>query len=484
MVGVRIDGKDLTVPAGTTLLKVAQLADIDIPTLCHAEGFKPQTTCMVCVVRVEGIARLLPACSTHVRGGEIIHSNSPEVLAARRANLELLLSEHAGDCEAPCHIACPAGTRIPQMLRAIRDGDLTTAAEIAAADLTLPRTLAHICPAPCTKVCRRGRSDTPVSIPFLHSHLPTGEISPAVPPIGKSVCVAGSGPAGLSAAATLLNAGITCTVIERNQVPGGGLLTATAADATAQETLAEEIKNISSRPNITFRYGEEIKTEQQITTLLTTHDAVILACGATNVSSLARDRVYSAATAQGAKLAVRSIAAGRRIAQSLLRAWDLLPPEEPFFNSRLGSLDDAEMQVFLKETPAVAKKQTHPADTSHLSQEAARCLHCDCRGLDTCRLRKLAAQFGLKSSPQPLPRRRRVQRNETHPAGLVYESGKCILCGLCVALAEHRGDPLAMMHRGFAAQVAPALTDSLNEAIGSAAQDYAALCPTGAMELP
>jgi NADPH-dependent glutamate synthase beta subunit-like oxidoreductase len=111
---------------------------------------------MVCVVEDTARGRLLPACAAKAEAGMVIETDSETVHNARRAVLELLLSEHQGDCEAPCERACPAGLNIPLMLRCLMRGDQEAAQALARRALVLPATLGRVCTAPCEAGCRRG----------------------------------------------------------------------------------------------------------------------------------------------------------------------------------------------------------------------------------------------------------------------------------------------------------------------------------------
>ncbi|MFH1747985.1 MAG: 2Fe-2S iron-sulfur cluster-binding protein, partial [Planctomycetota bacterium] len=114
---VTIDNREVEVPAGSTVLDAAEQLGIEIPTLCYLKGYAPNTTCMVCVVKREDTGRFVPACATRVEDGMRVSSATDEVRQARRTALELLLSDHVGDCRAPCQYACPFNTDIPSMLR-------------------------------------------------------------------------------------------------------------------------------------------------------------------------------------------------------------------------------------------------------------------------------------------------------------------------------------------------------------------------------
>ena len=88
MIRAKIDGRDMHVPRGTTVLEAARGLGIDIPTLCHREGMGPSTSCFVCVVKVVGRERLLPACALRVEQDMEVVTDSEELRAARRMALE------------------------------------------------------------------------------------------------------------------------------------------------------------------------------------------------------------------------------------------------------------------------------------------------------------------------------------------------------------------------------------------------------------
>ena len=98
MVTLTIDKKTVTVPEGTTILEAARSAKIDIPTLCYLKGINEIGACRLCMVEVEGHARLVPSCDSAVAEGMVVYTNSPRVREARRVNLRLLLSQHDTKC--------------------------------------------------------------------------------------------------------------------------------------------------------------------------------------------------------------------------------------------------------------------------------------------------------------------------------------------------------------------------------------------------
>ncbi len=94
-----INGKTIEAPDGASILDTARSVGIHIPTLCFLEKREPIGACRVCLVEIEGARTLSAACSTPVMNGMVIKTNSPRVRAARRQVVELILSEHDGNCQ-------------------------------------------------------------------------------------------------------------------------------------------------------------------------------------------------------------------------------------------------------------------------------------------------------------------------------------------------------------------------------------------------
>ena len=98
MVKLTIDGTELQVKDGTTILDAALQAGIHIPTLCYLKKLNKIGACRVCMVEVEGNSKLVTACNTRASEGMIVHTNSPKVRKTRKINVELILSQHDSNC--------------------------------------------------------------------------------------------------------------------------------------------------------------------------------------------------------------------------------------------------------------------------------------------------------------------------------------------------------------------------------------------------
>jgi ferredoxin len=187
------------------------------------------------------------------------------------------------------------------------------------------------------------------------------------------------------------------------------------------------------------------------------------------------------------RLAVRAVADGKAAAESIRQY--LTPGQvvgaERVFNSRMGKLQEGEMELFLRSASAEARRKPS-GDTGGFTVEEAiaeslRCLHCDCRKPDACLLRQCAQVFDARQSRYKADRRCFVQRTE-HP-DIIYEPGKCISCGICIriALAHKEKLGLTFVGRGFDVRVTVPFDATLAEGLQVAAAQCVQACPTGAL---
>ena len=102
-VALRIDGREVTVPAGTSVMRAAALAGIDIPKLCATDSLAAFGSCRVCLVEIEGQRGTPASCTTPVAEGMAVCTQSPRLATLRRNVVELYISDHPLDC-----LTCPA----------------------------------------------------------------------------------------------------------------------------------------------------------------------------------------------------------------------------------------------------------------------------------------------------------------------------------------------------------------------------------------
>ena len=291
-VTLTIDGRRVSVEPGTTVLGAAQWLGIRIPTMCHVPGIEPAASCFVCAVQIEGRRTLSPACAMPVSEGMAVTTDSGDVRTARKMALELLLSDHAGECVAPCAARCPAGLDIPGFVYGIATGDNRRAMEVIAERLALPGSLGRICPRLCEEGCRRCDLDQGLAIGALHRYAADRDTAAAAPytpacapATGKSVAIVGAGPAGLAAAWYLLRKGHACTLFDAHPQPGGMLRYGIPAYRLPKDTLDAEIDAIR-RLGGRFRMGTRWGTKFTLGELRKQHDAVFLAIGAQRAQGL------------------------------------------------------------------------------------------------------------------------------------------------------------------------------------------------------
>ena len=292
MVTLTIDNRQVSVERGATVLEAARRLGIRIPTLCHVQGLEPVSSCFVCAVQIEGRRGFSPSCALPAADGMVVTTASTDVRKARRMSLELLLSDHAGDCVAPCAATCPAGLNIPGFMKEIARHDIPRAMEVISQRLALPGALGRICPRLCEQQCRRLDYDQGLAIGALHRFVADeerGAKHPYVPPrcadTGKAVAIVGAGPAGLAAAFYLLQMGHRVTVFDAKEKPGGMLRYAIPAHRLPKDALDAEI-GVIEKLGVEFRMGQRWGQDFRLADLGKSHDAVFLAIGAQRAQEL------------------------------------------------------------------------------------------------------------------------------------------------------------------------------------------------------
>jgi NADH-quinone oxidoreductase subunit G len=98
LVTFTVDGRQLQSEKGTLLINAAKQAGIEIPAFCYYDGLSLQAACRMCLVEIEKMPKLQPACTMPVAEGMVVHTDSEQVKAARKGMLELLLANHPLDC--------------------------------------------------------------------------------------------------------------------------------------------------------------------------------------------------------------------------------------------------------------------------------------------------------------------------------------------------------------------------------------------------
>ena len=281
-----INGTEVLANIGDTVLTAAKNAGIEIPTLCHHESVKVFGACGVCVVEAEGSPKLLRACSAKVSEGMVINTESERVVKARKVALELLMSDHIGDCVAPCSLNCPAGTDCQGYIKAIAEGNDSKAVEIIKEKLPLPASIGRVCPHPCETNCRRKLVEEPMSIAFLKYFAADNDMkseNPFKPVVaestGKTVAVIGGGPAGLTAAYFLALKGHKVTIFDAMPKMGGMLRYGIPEYRLPKAVLDKEIEQIESL-GVEMKNNVKIGKDIAFADIRNDFDATLVAIGA------------------------------------------------------------------------------------------------------------------------------------------------------------------------------------------------------------
>ena len=513
MIQITIDHKIIEVEEGTRVVTAARQAGIEIPTMCHDDRLEHFTSCMLCMVKDAVTHRMFPSCSVFATQGMDIITEDDELKETRQVALELLLSEHVGDCEAPCQITCPAHMNIPLMNRLLAAGKFEEALKVVKKDIALPAVLGRICPAPCESACRRKSIDGAVSICLLKRSAGDHDVH-YVPEValssGSMVAIIGAGPSGLSAAYYLQQQGHQCVVFEKNALPGGSLLTAYSDELLPKDILKKEISLIEEA-GVTFELNHPIYHEE-FNRMLQVFDSVLIACGKEEkdlsawgielsptgikvekkIFQTSIEKVFATGNAvKPIKLAIQSLGQGKEAAFSVDQFLNkqVITGEPERFNSRFGKLFDTEYSEYLKESVPYSRvdpsgSKANGFTDEEVKREAARCLHCDCRKLDSCKLRQYAELYAANQKHFAYDERKAIQKhiqNET----VIYEPAKCIKCGICVRLTSKYKEKygLAFIGRGFDVVIDVPFNEDLKQGLTETAEMVANACPTGALSL-
>jgi NADH dehydrogenase/NADH:ubiquinone oxidoreductase subunit G len=343
---IKIDNREVEVPEGTTILEAAALTGYSIPTMCHMNGVPHYSSCMACLVKDKVKNSYIPSCSASAQEGMDIDVSGDEVIEIRKKAVELLLSEHRAECEAPCRVVCPAGYNIPLMNRHLSSGNTDSAFTLVAEEMGSGELNCVNCKAFCENACRRKKIDEAVTIRKTRLYI------------------------------------------------------------------AGEIKRLGLVKDKAVPRIERIKG----------------------------------------------------------------------FSSRTGRLENDEQNEWLKECPGDLKRYKEISAAGDAVSEAAACMHCDCRALDDCRLRKLAETLNVKD-PSGKVVNAPVSKKINHQTGLIFENAKCIKCGLCVRTCDDSAEEpaLCFIERGFVSIISEPIGFSFDEVLIKQSEKAASVCPTGAL---
>ena len=283
---LNIDDREVLGLPGQTILEVAKENNIFIPTLCYDERAEIYGSCGICVVEVEGSPKLFKACATEIAQNMIIKTDTERVRESRKTNLELLLSNHNGDCKAPCSLGCPANTDCQGYVGLIANGLHKAALKLVKDKIPLPASIGRVCPHHCESDCRRGLVEESISIKELKRFVGDRDLNsdnPYIPeiskPTGKSVAIIGGGPAGLSASYFLAQKGHDVTIIDAMPKLGGMLRYGIPEYRLPKEILQKEI-DLIAKMGVKMQTNTKVGVDLSFEAIKNKYDAVLMTIGA------------------------------------------------------------------------------------------------------------------------------------------------------------------------------------------------------------
>ena len=292
MIPCTIDGETAEFPEGSTILDAARSRGIEIPTLCEHKELKPFSSCLLCVVELEGKANLVSSCATPLMAGMKIKTRSPRVVEARKMALDLLVSDHWGDCSPPCRDACPGGVQIRSFVGDLAIGHDREAIEQIKDQLPIPASLGRVCPRPCEEACRRNLKEGPVNICHLKRYAADVDLASEVPYVpskapatGRNIAVVGLGPGGISCAYHLLRRGHDVTLFDAHEKPGGMLRYGIPSYRLPRDVIDGEVR-ILEELGAKFKYSTSLGRDVTLKELRGEYDAVFLAIGAQDATKM------------------------------------------------------------------------------------------------------------------------------------------------------------------------------------------------------
>ncbi len=284
---IKINGEEYEVDPSQTILEACRENGIFIPTLCEVEEIKePFGGCRVCLteVKTDQGKSVTTSCDTPVQDGMEVRTNTEEVQKGRKMALELLLSEHVGDCVAPCSIECPASLDVQGYLAHIANGRPIEAVKLIKEKTPLAASLGRACFAPCEDECRRQLVEEPIAIRQMKQYAAEKDLkdpwTPEIPEeTDKSIGIVGGGPAGLTAAYFLRLEGHSVKIYDAMPELGGMMRYGIPNYRLPNDILRQEINwilDLGIEKENNTKIGEDIPLEE----IRSNHDAVLMATGA------------------------------------------------------------------------------------------------------------------------------------------------------------------------------------------------------------
>ncbi|MDW7728708.1 MAG: FAD-dependent oxidoreductase [Bacillota bacterium] len=312
---ISINGNKIMADKGSNLLETALQNGFDIPHLCYDPRIKPFGSCRLCFVDTGGTRGPVAACGTVVEEGMNVITDNEQLFELRKTALELLLSEHCGDCIAPCQQACPAHIDIQGYIALLDRKENKKAADLIKEKMPLPSICGRVCPRFCEAECRRNMVDEPVNICDLKRFAGDFDLEmidsyrPYVAADSdKKIAVVGGGPAGLTAAYYLALKGHQVTLFDSGPRLGGMMRYGIPEYRLPKALLDKEIDLIADLCH-EVRLGEVLGKDFTIDDLVNQYDAVFLGLGCQSAQGMGLENEDKPGILKGIDF-LRSVAEG------------------------------------------------------------------------------------------------------------------------------------------------------------------------------
>lgn len=280
---IKLNSDEIEFPEKTTILDFLRQENKHIPAVCKMKELDPYGSCRLCLVDVNN--RVLPACSTYPRENDTVQTSSNDIIEIRKSALELMLSDHVGDCLGPCVWGCPTHSQVQNYLALLANGKYHESVSLMKKDYILPAALGRVCPAFCERDCRRHLVDDPVGIRQLKRFaadydLEHGPWMPEIPKsTGKHIAVIGGGPAGLANAYYLRIKGHDVTIYEAQPELGGMLRYGIPEYRLPKDILRKDIDTVI-KTGINVKTNTKVGKDITFDELRKKYDAVFVGIGA------------------------------------------------------------------------------------------------------------------------------------------------------------------------------------------------------------
>ena len=283
MARTKVNGTDTELPSNKPVLTSLRERGMHMPGMCLNPELAPYGGCRLCLMDSKG--KVVTACSTFPADNDEFRTMGDDLTLLRRTSLELMLSDHYGDCIGPCQKGCPTHSDVQGYLALVSAGKFHEAVKLMKEKYILPAVLGRVCPAFCEAECRRNLVEGAVGIRQLKRFaadmdLKDGAWMPSIPsPTGRKVAVIGGGPAGLACAFYLRTMGHSVTLYEAMDKLGGWTRYGIPEYRLPKDILDSDIATVIGtgiEVKLNTRIGKDVKLEK----LVSSHDSVFLGIGA------------------------------------------------------------------------------------------------------------------------------------------------------------------------------------------------------------